>query len=168
MRTIERTDSIDTPVGGEIGSLRKRNRWLSWFAAALGVAVIGLGALLIFDSGTEDAAADLTSTQEQMLKTIDAYLDAWNAGDGAAAAALVSDSGYHENGSSRYSVADGELVAFITMVHGMDFSVSRSDAAFVGNYVMTTEHIPADSEVGRPSIYWMASDGNRILWHMAP
>lgn len=168
MRTIERTDSIDAPVGGEIAHLRKRNRWLSWLAAALGVAVIGLGAWFIVDSGTETAAADLTPTQVQMLETIDAYLDAWNAGDGAAAAALVSDSGYHDNGNSRYSVADGGLTAFITMVHGMDFSVSRTDAAFVGNYVMTTEHIPADSEVGRPSIYWMASDGNRILWHMSP
>jgi hypothetical protein len=148
-------------------TLRKRNRWLTWLAGALAVAVIGLGAWLIVDGGSE-TAADLTPVQEQMLETIDAYADAWNSGDGAAATALVADSGYHDNGSDRHYVADGDLAAFVEKVHRMNFSVRRTEAAFVGNYVMTTEHIPAESEVARPSIYWMASDGTRILWHMAP
>lgn len=165
MQTTERFESTEATVDDE--RLTKRNRALGWLSGVLAVTVIGLGAWLIFDSGSE--AADLTPVQEQMLETIDTYLNAWNTGDGDAAVALMSASGYHDNGGARYAVAEGELESFIERVgQSSSFSVSRSDAAFVGDYVMSTEHIPADSDVQRPSIYWMSTDGTRILWHLAP
>lgn len=165
MQTNDRVESTDATVGNDALKLRKGNRWLGWLAGVMAVALLALGAWMIFG---DDGGQSLTAEQEQMLETIDGYLAAWNSGDGAAAAALMAEAGYHDNGGQRVRVAEGQLESFIERVHGMNFSVSRSDAAFVGNYVMTTEHIPADSEADRPSIYAMSPDGTRIMWHLAP
>jgi hypothetical protein len=165
METIERTETPTAPLDDAMLMLNRRSRMLGWLAGILAVAVVAMGAWMIFG---DDGGQSLTAEQEQMIETVDAYLDSWNTGDGAAAAALMSPSGYHDNGS-RYFVRDGQLAAFIEQVHGMNFSVSRTgDAAFVGNYVMTTEHIPATSTTDRPSIYKMSTDGTTILWHHAP
>lgn len=167
MQTHEKIESAGVPVDIETTKLRKRSRWLGWLSGILALAVIALGTWLIFDGGEESASADLTPAQDQMLETIDAYLAAWNSGDGAAAVAVMTPSAYHDNGT-KYTVANGELGRFIETVSAANFSVSRSDAAFVANYVMTTEHIPADNATERPSIYMMSGDGTKIMWHLAP
>ena len=46
--------------------------------------------------------------------------------------------------------------------------VSEGEAAFVGNYVMTTDFIPAGSQTARPSIFKMTPDGTAVIWHYAP
>ena len=162
MQTTERTSS---EIVDRIPKLQRRNRTLVWLSGMLAAFVLAAGAWIIFDGFS---ASDLTPVQEEMLDTIDAYLEAWNSGDGTAATELMSVSGYHDNGDSRYYAAEGRLAAFIDLVHDLNFTVSRTGAAFVGDYVMTTEHIPASSEVDRPSIYRMSNDGTLILWHLAP
>ena len=42
------------------------------------------------------------------------------------------------------------------------------DVSFWQKYVFTTDHIPADSDTERPSLFRMSSDGTQILWHYAP
>jgi hypothetical protein len=47
-------------------------------------------------------------------------------------------------------------------------SASDGDAAFVGDFVMTTDDIPETSETPHPSIFKMTPDGTAVLWHYAP
>jgi hypothetical protein len=163
METVEKTRDEKTR-NRQAATL---NRWPTVAIVVLSAAVVAMGATLILD-GSSEAEAELTPVQEEMLETIDAYMDAWNAGDGATAAALMAPSGYHDNGSLRSYVAQGDLERFIDGVSGVGFSVSRSDAAFVGGYVMTTDQRPAGSSTDQPSIYKMSPDGTVILWHLAP
>jgi len=163
METMERVEPAEAPLDRQILTLRKRDRWLAWLAGILAVAVLAMGAWMIFGG---DGGESLTAEQEQMLVTIDDYLAAWNAGDGAAAEALMRPSSYHDNGGSRYE-ADGALETFIGQVHSMGFSVSRTDARIVGTYVFSTERIPADAAYDRPSLYHMSADGKTILSHLA-
>jgi hypothetical protein len=140
MQTLERTESA--PVVDE--QIQNRNRTFVFLSAILAVAVLAMGAIMIFG---DDGGQSLRPEQEQMVETVDEYLAAWNAGDGAAATALMASSGYHDNGTAQIPVADGRLEAFIDNVNAIGFSVRRTgDAAFVGNFVMTTDHIPATSE----------------------
>lgn len=171
MQTIEQVQTPEPVVDDEVGALKKRIRWLSWLSGTLAVVVIGLGAWLLFgDSGTSDA--DLTAEQEQMLETINGQLAAWNDADGAGVVAfMASPTSYHDNGTRRIPVADGELEAYVDRL-GSSFSVRSSasdgDAAFVGDFVMTTDYIPETSETPRPSIFEMTPDGTAVVWHYAP
>ena len=162
---------VVTPEGAadeRVETVAKRNRGLWGLVGALFAAVVVLGGMLVFD---DDGGPDLTAEQDQMLETIEGYLNAWNDGDGAAATAYMAPSAYHDNGSNRYTVADGELEAFLESI-SVGFSVRSSvtdgEAAFVGDYVMTTDFIPATSTLERPSIFKMSADGSTILWHYAP
>lgn len=172
MQTVEQVQAAEhVHDDDQVQTLRKRNRWLSWLSGVLAVLVVGLGAWLLFgDSDTSDA--DLTAEQEQMLETIDAQLAAWNEGDGAGVAALMeSPASYHDTGSMRYVVADGQLEAYVDSLPS-SFSVRSSssdgEAAFVGDFVMTTDYIPETSDTPRPSIFKMTPDGTAIVWHFAP
>lgn len=164
MQTLERTESAPV-VDEQIHTLKNRNRTFVFLSAILALAVMAMGAIMIFG---DDGGQSLTPEQEQMLETIDQYGEALNAGDGAAAAALVAPSGYHQTGEARYPVADGRLEAHFDNIDALGFSVRRTDAAFVGTYVMTTDHIPASSDDVRPSIFRMNTDGTTIMWHYAP
>lgn len=159
METMER-DSTLPPV--DVMESRSRNRMFMWLVAVVAVALAALGTWAIMDSG------NLTAEQEQMVETLDAYLEAWNDHDGEAAAALMAtDSSYHDNGTARIRVADGQFADYVTALRG--FSVrSEGEPAFVGDYVMTTDYIPESSTTPRPSIYRMTSDGTKIIWHYAP
>ena len=170
MQTIERVETPPLVTSHDAEQLRKQNRLLRWLSIALAVIVVAAGAWIVFDDGDGDSAADLTAEQEQMLETIDAYIDAWNDHDGAAAAALMAgDASYHDNGV-RYLVADGRFADFVTGLSTFSVASSAQDgeAAFVGNYVLTTDFIPETSTIARPSFYKMTSDGTAIVWHYAP
>lgn len=137
-----------------------------WLVAVVAIALAALGTWAIVDRGD-----DLTAEQEQMVETLDAYLEAWNDHDGEAAAALMAtDSSYHDNGTTRIRVADGRFADFVTGLSGFSVrsEVSDGQAAFVGDFVMTTDYIPEGSTTPRPSIYRMTSDGTKIIWHYAP
>ncbi len=99
---------------------------------------------------------------------MDEALVAWNAGDGEALAALYMPSGYHDNGSLKYFVAEGKLADYVEMVHDMGFSVRSGEHYVVGNIVVSEGYIPAGSETLRPGIHAMSADGTKILWHLAP
>jgi hypothetical protein len=145
--------------------LKRRNRLLGWLAGILVVAVVALGAWMIFgDSGGQN----LTAEQEQMLEMVDEALVHWNAGDGDALAALFASTGYHDNGSNRYDVAGGELAAYVKAIHELDFSVRSGEHYVIGNYVVSEGFIPETSEVVRLGIHAMSADGTKILWHLAP
>lgn len=160
MKTMER-DSTPPPI--EVVESRSRNRMFMWLAAAMAVALIAFGTWAFVDSGD-----GLTAEQEQMVETLDAYIEAWNDHDGEAAAALMAtDSSYHDNGTARIRVADGRFADYVTRLRG--FSVrSEGKPAFVGDFVMTTDYIPESSTSPRPSIFRMTSDGTKIIWHYAP
>lgn len=170
MKTMQRNTTTPPMVIDEVGPLKRKNRLLTWLSIALAAALVAFGALVYIDSG--DTTNDLTAEQEQMLETIDAYRVAWNDHDGPAAAALMaSDDSYHDNGT-RYLVAEGRLENLISGLGGLSFSVrslaSDGEAAFVGNYVLTTDFIPASSTIARPSFFKMTPDGTAIIWHYAP
>lgn len=168
METLERVETPPLVTSHDADKLRKQNRLLMWLAIALAAMVVAAGAWIVLDGG--DSAVDLTAEQEQMLETIDAYLTAWNDHDGAAAAALmVGDDSYHDNGI-RYPVAEGRLADFVTGLSTFSVASSAQDgeAAFVGNYVLTTDFIPETSTIARPSLFRMTSDGTAIVWHYAP
>ncbi|MFW2383149.1 MAG: hypothetical protein ACN4GZ_15465 [Acidimicrobiales bacterium] len=168
MKTMERNTTAAPIFNDEVEPLKRRNRWLTWLSVALAVALVGFGTWAIV--GNDDGAADLTAQQEQMLETIDEYLEAWNNHDGEAAAALMaSESSYHDNGT-RYFVADGEFADFVSRLTSFSVKSLASDgeAEFVGNYVLTTDYIPEFSTTATPSFFRMTSDGTKIIWHYAP
>lgn len=168
MQTLEQVETSPSVASGDTQQLRKQNRLLTWLSIALAVIVVAAGAWIVFDDG--GSAADLTAEQEQMLETINAYGTAWNDHDGTAAATLMaSDASYHDNGT-RYLVADGRLAGFISSLSSFSVRSSAQDgeAAFVGNYVLTTDFIPETSTTGRPSFFKMTPDGTAIVWHYAP
>jgi hypothetical protein len=160
-----RSEVVEAPLDKQILTLRKRDRRLAWLAGILALAVVAMGAWMIFgDSGGQS----LTAEQEQMLETVDEALLAWNAHDGEALAALYVPSGYHDNGSTRYSVAEGRLARYVTGLGAMGFSVESGEHHVVGNLVVSEGYIPAGSETVRPGIHAMSADGTKILWHLAP
>jgi len=165
METMERPGAVTSPPDGEILTLKKRNRWLGWLAGILTVAVLALGAWMIFG---DDGGQSLTAEQEQMIETVDEALVAWNAHDGEALAALYMPNGYHDNGSTKYFVADGELAGYVTGLGSLNFSVESGETYVIGNYVLSEGFIPAGSETVRLGIHAMTPDGTKILWHLAP
>ncbi|MBT8194137.1 MAG: hypothetical protein HKO63_05370 [Acidimicrobiia bacterium] len=156
---------MEAPLDKQILTLKKRDRWLAWLAGILVVAVVAMGAWMIFG---DDGGQSLTAAQEQMLETVDQALVAWNAHDGEALAALYMPSGYHDNGSMRYYVAEGKLADYVTSLGSMTFSVRSGEHYVIGNLVFSEGYVPQQSETVRPGIHAMSADGKRILWHLAP
>ena len=165
METIAGTDAVEAPLDKQILTLKKRDRRLAWLAGILVVAVVAMGAWMIFG---DDGGQSLTAAQEQMLETVDKALVAWNAHDGEALAALYMPSGYHDNGNTRYYVAEGKLADYVTSLGAMNFSVRSGEHYVIGNLVFSEGYIPQQSETVRPGIHAMSADGKRILWHLAP
>ena len=165
METIAGTDAVEAPLDKQILTLKRRDRRLAWLAGILAVAVVAMGAWMIFgDSGGQS----LTAEQEQMIKTVDEALVHWNSGDGEALAAMFGPNGYHDNGDSRYYVTGGELANYVEAVHAMNFSVRSGEHYVIGNYVLSEGFIPETSETVRLGIHAMSADGETILWHLAP
>jgi hypothetical protein len=163
---MDKVASGESRFEEELRTLRKRNRWLGWLAGILAVAVVALGAWLIFGG---DSGQSLTAEQEQMIETVDQALVAWNSYDGEAVAALYAgDNGFHDNGSSTYYVRDGELARFVDGLEFLGFSVSSGEHFVIGNYVVSEGYIPADSENLTLGIHAMSADGTKILWHLVP
>ena len=115
MKTMEKTQASEsmratesTLAGDEVLRLRRRNRLLVGLSLLLMAALAAFAVWVIVGGDDEPTTTELTVEQEQMLETIDAYHNAWNEGDGEAAAALMIPSGYHDNGSQRVLARDGE------------------------------------------------------------
>ena len=165
METMAGTDAVEAPLDKQILTLKKRDRRLAWLAGILAVAVVAMGAWLIFGN---DGGQSLTGEQEQMLETVNEAHIAWNAGDGEALAALYAPDGYHDNGRSRYNVADGQLARYVETIHAMDFSVEQGEIRVYDNYVVSYDFSPAGSEAMLFGIHAMSPDGKTILWHYVP
>ena len=165
MQTMEQVDTEANPVDNDTLKLQRRVRLLGWLSGILAIAVVAMGAWMI--AGGDSDRPALTAPQEQMEKTLDAYLDAWNAGDGEAVVALMAPGGYHDNGI-KYYANDGRLATLVDSVTAQGFSVRSTDRTFVANYVLGRNFTPADSTQERPSIFKMTPDGTQIEWHMAP
>lgn len=165
METMERTKEPTAPFDQAMLTLKRRNRMLVWLAGILAVAVVAMGAWMIFG---DDGGQSLTAEQELMLETVDEALIAWNAHDGEALAALYVPSGYHDNGSTRYNVAEGRLANYVTGLGSLGFSVEQTESYVIDNFVVSAGHIPAGSESVQLSIHAMSADGTKIFWHLAP
>lgn len=165
METMERSEAAAAPHDSEVMTLKMRNRWLAWLAGILAVAVVAMGAWMILG---DDGGQSLTAEQDRMIETVDEALAAWNAGDGEALAALYAPTGYHDNGATKFYVAEGQLAAYVTGVGEMGFSVEAGDSYVIGNFVVSEGYIPAGSEIVRIGIHAMSADGTKILWHLAP
>ena len=156
--------------GGDTEALKSRIRMLSWLSAILAVAVIALGAWLIFD-GDGESTADLTPVQEQMVETLDAYAEAWNEADGAAAVALMSRTGYFDNFARRYYAnppqGEGNLEQLVDSANSLGFSAEIVDVEFIDDWVVTTERRPVNSPDETMSIFHMSVDGTKIIRHFA-
>ncbi len=168
MKTMDESTTLDRPtsivVEADTQDYKSRSRWLMILSAALVVAVVAMGAWLIFGDGS---ATDLTAEQEQMLVTIDDAYIAMNDGDGAALAALYTPNGYHDNGSRRVSGTE-ELTNYFDGLGRMGFSAtSAADPVVVNDFVISSDYIGADTN-SRTSFFRMTSDGTQILWHYAP
>lgn len=132
---------------------------LGWLVALLGALVIGLTAWLVF---ADPPAQDLTAEQQTMLETIDAYVDAWNAGDSAAADALMEPDGFLEDVSGRWSVANGDHADYIEMLHSFGFTIRRGDAYIINDVVLVNLHYTESRAVDSANVFWMSSNGTRI------
>jgi hypothetical protein len=165
METMERTEEPTAPFDHAMLTLMRRNRMLGWLAGILAIAVVAMGAWMIFG---DDGGQSLTAEQEQMIKTVDEALVAWNAHDGEAVAALYVPSGYHDNGNEQYRVAGGGLADYVTRLGTLSFSVEETEHYVIENFVIGGGHIPAGSESVQLSIHAMTADGTKILWHLAP
>lgn len=163
MQTIEQVEARHG-LDNEVAKLRNRIRWLSWACGLLAVVVVVLGTWMIVDEGGQS----LTAQQEQMLETVDAAAVAWNAHDGEALAALyATESGYHDNGISKYYVRDGELASFVDGLETLNFSSKAGERYVLGTYVVSYDFIPANSQTKVFSIHKMSTDGSKIVWHRA-
>lgn len=162
MQTIEKVGEVEAPRDDEVLTLKKRNRWLGWLAGILAVAVVTMGAWMIFG---DDDGRSLTAQQEQ---TLDGFLAAWNAGDGEAAAEFMMPSAYHDNGANRYFVAEGKFADFVEMTKALGFSIEPGDQrAAYGDFVVSWVKLAGDTDETF-SVFRMTPDGTRIQWHLAP
>lgn len=165
MQSMDKVASGESRSEEELRTLRARNRWLGWLAGIFAVAVVAMGAWLIFG---DDSGQSLTAEQEQMIETVDEAQVAWNDYDGEAVVALYEwASGFHDNGYRKFYARDGELAAYVDELEFARFSVSSGERFVIGNYVVSEEYIPADSENLYLSILKMSADGTKILWHLA-
>ena len=167
MQTVELIEELD--VAAEDALPDDRGGWLGWLTAVLGVAVIVLAVWLAFG---DEGSKELTPEQERMLTTISDYIDATNARDGAAAAGFMSWEGaYHDTGTRRFHVRNGELANYIDSLGSSQLvrtSAADGEATFVGTYVLTIDYSPPFAEMGEPSLYKMTTNGTKIVWHYTP
>jgi hypothetical protein len=143
---------------------RRRARVLGWIAVSLGIAVVGLVGWI--NLGSE--AVDTTTEQDQMMETIDAYIAAWNTGDGAAADALMDPNGYLEDVGGRWYVAENEHSNYIDFLHMTGFHITRGEPVFVNNVVVVPHEYAAGNPYTSPNIYYMYPDGSKIWWVLEP
>jgi len=162
METMERPDVVEPPLDKQLQMLRTRDRRLAWLAGILAVAVVAMGAWMIFGG---DGGHSLTAQQEQ---TLDDFRVAWNAGDGEAVAALMMPSGYHDNGINRHPVADGKLAGYVATMHalGLDVQDDEERRAY-GDFVVSYSRLSTSDERSL-GIVKMTPDGTRIFWHLVP
>jgi hypothetical protein len=143
---------------------RKLAMVFGWIAAILVIALLGLIAWIALDTDT----TEITAEQQQMIETIDAYIAAWNDGDGAAADALMDPNGYLEDAGGRWYVAENGHSNYLEFLHMTGFNITRGDPVFVNNVVVVPHMYAEDSPIKRPNIYYMYPDGTRIWWVLEP
>jgi hypothetical protein len=98
------TDRPSDVAGGETARLRRRLRAMTVTVVVLAVALIGLGAWVVYDL----VAQPDTAPTAEIEALLDDYTTAWNEYDGDAFLALVTDDYVHEYagfGSTAESVA---------------------------------------------------------------
>jgi hypothetical protein len=165
MQETQATEQQSTSVVQESGRYKTWSFVLGWISIALLIIVIGLGAWIVL---ADDSAQQLTTEQEQSLETIDAYLAAWNAGDGAAADALMNPNGYLEDIGGRWYVADGSHARYLETVQSMGFTMELVDTYAMGNIVLVTYRSAEGGNPSVPNVYYMSPDGTQIHWVIDP
>ena len=165
MQETQATESQSTSVVLESGRHKTRSLVLGWVSALLVVAVVGLGAWIVF---ADDSGQDLTTEQEQSLETIEAYLAAWNAGDAAAADALMDPNGYLEDPGGRFYVADGSHARWLESTQSMGFTMEVVDTYAMDNVVLVTYRSAEGGNPSTPNVYYMSPDGTQIHWVIDP
>lgn len=163
MREVLQSEQADSVDASKVNRYRTRSQILAAVSVVLAVAVIGLGAWILF-SGDDDQTQ--TAEQEAMFQTIDEYLAAWNEGDAAAADALLDPDGYLEDISGRYYVSDGRHAAYVESMHSTGFSLERTDEAYVIANTVLVAYTGVQNSA--PGLYYMSPDGTKILWVLDP
>lgn len=159
------TEPESASVVEDSGRYRTRSLVLGWVSALLVLAVFGLGAWIVF---ADDSGQELTTEQEQSLETIEAYLAAWNAGDGAAADALMDPNGFLEDVGGRWYVADGSHARYLETLQTMGFTLELVDTYAMGNIVLITYRSAEGANPENPNVYYMSPDGTQIRWVIEP
>lgn len=136
---------------------------LPWIIGVLVALVVGLVALAVV---SDDDTSSTTPEQQQMLETIDAYLAGWNDGDDAAVLAVMDPNGFYENAAGRWRVVDGGLAGYVNTMHSLGLTVTREDAVFLGDTVITSQGTYGESD-SYESIYRMSPDGMTIMWNLS-
>ena len=165
MQETQATEPQPTSVVLESGRHKTRSLVLGWVSALLVVAVVGLGAWIVF---ADDSGQELTTEQEQSLETIESYLAAWNAGDGAAADALMDPNGFLEDVGGRWYVADGSHARYLESLQSMGFTLELIDTYAMGNIVLVTYRSAEGANPENPNVYYMSPDGTQIRWVIEP
>jgi hypothetical protein len=165
MQETQATEPQSHSVVEESGRYKTRSLVLGWISALLVVAVVGLGAWVVF---ADDSGQELTTEQEQSLETIEAYLAAWNAGDGAAADALMNPNGYLEDIGGRWYVADGSHARYLETVQSMGFTMELIGTYAMDNIVLVTYRSAEGGNPSVPNVYFMSPDGTQIHWVIDP
>ena len=143
MQTIEKVGSVAAPVGQEILSLKKRNRWLGWLAGILAVAVVGLGVWLT----AELTSSDGPTIPKEVEAALDDYYLAWTTHDQAAFLdATAADFTLNSNGTviEREAQAARVGVQSYFSVEVLDRTISGDGPYYVGNAEIV-EISPLDS-----------------------
>ena len=165
MQDTQSTEPDSASVVEDSGRYRTRSLVLGWISALLVVAVVGLAAWIVF---ADDSGQELTTEQEQSLETIEAYLAAWNAGDGAAADALMDPNGFFEDIGGRWYVADGSHARYLETVQSMGFTLELVDTYAMDNVVLVTYRSAEGGNPSIPNVYYMSPDGTQIRWMIEP
>lgn len=96
------TDRPSEVAGGETARLRGRIRNMTIAIVVMAVALIGLGAWVVYDIVTESD----TAVSADIETLLDDYTTAWNSHDGDAFRALVADNYVHEYAGMTSTVDD--------------------------------------------------------------
>ena len=159
------THTQDSEVQSEDSARYRRLAFaFGLMATALGIVLLGLVAWIVLDTDP----TDVTSEQQQMIETIDAYIAAWNAGDGQAADALMDAGGYLEDVGGKWYVAENGHSNYLEFLHMTGFNITRGDPVFVGNVVVVPHEYVEGSPYKSPNIYFMYPDGSKIWWVLEP
>ncbi|MGI9585061.1 MAG: nuclear transport factor 2 family protein [Acidimicrobiia bacterium] len=166
MQETMSTHSTEAATASDVRRLRWWVRTLVGVSIVLALVVVGLAAWTAF-GGESDKA--LSAEQEQMVETVDAYIAAWNAGDGDAAEALMDPKGYLEDVGGRWHVADGQHTAYLETLHATGFPIFRSDdVSVVGSVVLVSHTYAEGSSSESPNVYYLSPDGTQIRWVLEP